>query len=103
MFNYKDRKSKIVQCISNSMHGSCGRHGNKDSIRHRRPPIHMPGVPGHLPLRSLSSCTNPPVLCVDTCLLYTSRAHETPEHLVCRLLLEKKKTNSAKKKNLKEY
>src|SRR5678816_4502006 len=22
------------------------------------------------------------------CLLYTSRAHETPEHLVCRLLLE---------------
>ena len=25
------------------------------------------------------------------CLLYTSRAHETPEHLVCRLLLEKKK------------
>ncbi len=27
-----------------------------------------------------------------TCLLYTFRAHETPEHLVCRLLLEKKKT-----------
>ena len=27
------------------------------------------------------------------CLLYTSRAHETPEHLVCRLLLEKKKHN----------
>ena len=27
----------------------------------------------------------------DGCLLYTSRAHETPEHLVCRLLLEKKK------------
>ena len=25
------------------------------------------------------------------CLLYTSPAHETPEHLVCRLLLEKKK------------
>eukprot|EP00658_Telonema_sp_P-2_P019335 TRINITY_DN17629_c0_g1_i2.p1 TRINITY_DN17629_c0_g1~~TRINITY_DN17629_c0_g1_i2.p1 ORF type:complete len:382 (-),score=58.32 TRINITY_DN17629_c0_g1_i2:65-1210(-) len=25
-----------------------------------------------------------------SCLLYTSRAHETPEHLVCRLLLEKK-------------
>ena len=28
------------------------------------------------------------------------RAHETPEHLVCRLLLEKKKKN--KKKNKKE-
>ena len=33
------------------------------------------------------------------CLLYTSRAHETPEQLVCRLLLEKKnkriQTNAA--------
>ncbi len=29
--------------------------------------------------------------CINTCLLYTFRAHETPEHLVCRLLLEKKK------------
>ena len=27
----------------------------------------------------------------ESCLLYTSRAHETPEPLVCRLLLEKKK------------
>ena len=27
----------------------------------------------------------------DSCLLYNLRAHETPEHLVCRLLLEKKK------------
>ena len=26
------------------------------------------------------------------------RAHETPEHLVCRLLLEKKKKNKKKKK-----
>ena len=25
------------------------------------------------------------------------RAHETPEHLVCRLLLEKKKNNKLKK------
>ena len=25
------------------------------------------------------------------------RAHETPEHLVCRLLLEKKKQNNTKK------
>jgi len=29
----------------------------------------------------------------DGCLLYTLRPHETPEHLVCRLLLEKKKRN----------
>ena len=28
-----------------------------------------------------------------SCLLYTFRAHETPEHLVCRLLLEKKQSN----------
>src|SRR5665254_5235 len=27
---------------------------------------------------------------VMSCLLYTSPSHETPEHLVCRLLLEKK-------------
>ena len=27
------------------------------------------------------------------CLLYTFRAHETKANLVCRLLLEKKKTN----------
>ena len=26
----------------------------------------------------------------EACLLYTLRAHATPEHLVCRLLLEKK-------------
>ena len=30
----------------------------------------------------------------QSCLLYTLRAHETPEHLVCRLLLEKKKTKN---------
>eukprot|EP00658_Telonema_sp_P-2_P071834 TRINITY_DN61040_c0_g2_i1.p3 TRINITY_DN61040_c0_g2~~TRINITY_DN61040_c0_g2_i1.p3 ORF type:complete len:138 (-),score=23.01 TRINITY_DN61040_c0_g2_i1:16-429(-) len=33
-----------------------------------------------------------PVLCVDTVSYTHLRAHETPEHLVCRLLLEKKKT-----------
>ena len=27
------------------------------------------------------------------CLLYTSPSPETPEHLVCRLLLEKKNNN----------
>src|SRR5665254_17053 len=32
-------------------------------------------------------------IAVDQC-----RAHETPEHLVCRLLLEKKKKNKQKKK-----
>ena len=30
----------------------------------------------------------------NICLLYTLRAHETDSYLVCRLLLEKKKTNS---------
>ena len=31
---------------------------------------------------------------IHTAVSYTHlRAHETPEHLVCRLLLEKKKTN----------
>eukprot|EP00658_Telonema_sp_P-2_P064648 TRINITY_DN5377_c0_g1_i4.p1 TRINITY_DN5377_c0_g1~~TRINITY_DN5377_c0_g1_i4.p1 ORF type:complete len:219 (-),score=29.81 TRINITY_DN5377_c0_g1_i4:76-732(-) len=35
----------------------------------------------------------PPVLCVDTVSYTHLRAHETPEHLVCRLLLEKKKKN----------
>src|SRR5665254_5742 len=30
------------------------------------------------------------------------RAHETPEHLVCRLLLEKKKKNKMKKKKTKK-
>ena len=30
------------------------------------------------------------------------RAHETPEHLVCRLLLEKKKQNKKDKEKLKE-
>ena len=34
-----------------------------------------------------------------TCLLYTSRAHETPEQLVCRLLLEKKNKGYLKKQN----
>eukprot|EP00658_Telonema_sp_P-2_P071729 TRINITY_DN60954_c0_g1_i1.p1 TRINITY_DN60954_c0_g1~~TRINITY_DN60954_c0_g1_i1.p1 ORF type:complete len:130 (+),score=23.73 TRINITY_DN60954_c0_g1_i1:469-858(+) len=29
------------------------------------------------------------------------RAHETPEHLVCRLLLEKKKIKMEKKKNIR--
>src|SRR5674536_390474 len=29
------------------------------------------------------------------------RAHETPEHLVCRLLLEKKKNNQKKNKQIK--
>ena len=36
------------------------------------------------------------------CLLYTFRAHETPEHLVCRLLLEKKKKKKQKKKKQKK-
>ncbi len=31
------------------------------------------------------------------------RAHETPEHLVCRLLLEKKKTTIKLKKNRQQY
>ena len=30
---------------------------------------------------------------LHACLLYTLRAHETDSYLVCRLLLEKKKTN----------
>ena len=38
----------------------------------------------------------------EYCLLYTLRAHETPEHLVCRLLLEKKKKKKEKKKNKKK-
>eukprot|EP00658_Telonema_sp_P-2_P072695 TRINITY_DN61800_c0_g1_i1.p1 TRINITY_DN61800_c0_g1~~TRINITY_DN61800_c0_g1_i1.p1 ORF type:complete len:108 (-),score=16.97 TRINITY_DN61800_c0_g1_i1:21-344(-) len=36
---------------------------------------------------------------ISSCLLYTSRAHETPEHLVCRLLLEKKKKSYIKSDN----
>ena len=31
---------------------------------------------------------------MSACLLYTSRAHETTEHLVCRLLLEKKNSTT---------
>eukprot|EP00658_Telonema_sp_P-2_P047650 TRINITY_DN36250_c0_g1_i1.p2 TRINITY_DN36250_c0_g1~~TRINITY_DN36250_c0_g1_i1.p2 ORF type:complete len:103 (+),score=12.75 TRINITY_DN36250_c0_g1_i1:505-813(+) len=37
-----------------------------------------------------------PVLCVDTVSYTHLRAHETPEHLVCRLLLEKKKKKATK-------
>ena len=38
--------------------------------------------------------------CVTTSVSYTHlRAHETPEHLVCRLLLEKKKKHKINKKN----
>eukprot|EP00658_Telonema_sp_P-2_P082377 TRINITY_DN8700_c0_g1_i12.p3 TRINITY_DN8700_c0_g1~~TRINITY_DN8700_c0_g1_i12.p3 ORF type:complete len:114 (+),score=18.84 TRINITY_DN8700_c0_g1_i12:1497-1838(+) len=39
----------------------------------------------------------PPVLCVDTVSYTHLRAHETPEHLVCRLLLEKKKKKNRKR------
>eukprot|EP00658_Telonema_sp_P-2_P083538 TRINITY_DN907_c0_g1_i2.p1 TRINITY_DN907_c0_g1~~TRINITY_DN907_c0_g1_i2.p1 ORF type:complete len:355 (-),score=37.73 TRINITY_DN907_c0_g1_i2:134-1198(-) len=39
---------------------------------------------------------NDPVLCVDTVSYTHLRAHETPEHLVCRLLLEKKKKKKKK-------
>eukprot|EP00658_Telonema_sp_P-2_P014632 TRINITY_DN15567_c0_g1_i2.p3 TRINITY_DN15567_c0_g1~~TRINITY_DN15567_c0_g1_i2.p3 ORF type:complete len:121 (-),score=33.54 TRINITY_DN15567_c0_g1_i2:50-412(-) len=41
-----------------------------------------------------------PVLCVDTVSYTHLRAHETPEHLVCRLLLEKKKKKKIKQKNI---
>eukprot|EP00658_Telonema_sp_P-2_P010088 TRINITY_DN1379_c0_g1_i2.p2 TRINITY_DN1379_c0_g1~~TRINITY_DN1379_c0_g1_i2.p2 ORF type:complete len:102 (-),score=30.68 TRINITY_DN1379_c0_g1_i2:42-347(-) len=41
-----------------------------------------------------------PVLCVDTVSYTHLRAHETPEHLVCRLLLEKKKKKNKQKKKI---
>src|SRR5678816_1893251 len=48
----------------------------------------------------ISSHPNTEVLYLG-CLLYTHlRAHETPEHLVCRLLLEKKKKKNFKKKKI---
>src|SRR5674536_400388 len=59
-----------------------------------------------IPLAGHSSAwrgRGPPGLPTSTSVSYTHlRAHETPEHLVCRLLLEKKKKNknqqSSKKK-----
>eukprot|EP00658_Telonema_sp_P-2_P007772 TRINITY_DN1288_c0_g1_i2.p3 TRINITY_DN1288_c0_g1~~TRINITY_DN1288_c0_g1_i2.p3 ORF type:complete len:122 (-),score=24.46 TRINITY_DN1288_c0_g1_i2:39-404(-) len=44
--------------------------------------------------RAAIGCAGTPVLCVDTVSYTHLRAHETPEHLVCRLLLEKKKKNN---------
>ncbi len=39
----------------------------------------------------------------NTPVAYTNlRAHETPEHLVCRLLLEKKKKKKKKQQNTKK-
>ena len=59
-------------------------------IRHRHSP--EPGLrPAVAMLRTVLHLRLP--------VSYTHlRAHETPEHLVCRLLLEKKKKNKKKKK-----
>eukprot|EP00658_Telonema_sp_P-2_P045307 TRINITY_DN33240_c0_g1_i1.p1 TRINITY_DN33240_c0_g1~~TRINITY_DN33240_c0_g1_i1.p1 ORF type:complete len:129 (-),score=40.30 TRINITY_DN33240_c0_g1_i1:12-398(-) len=40
-----------------------------------------------------------PVLCVDTVSYTHLRDHETPEHLVCRLLLEKKKKKTTENRH----
>eukprot|EP00658_Telonema_sp_P-2_P015565 TRINITY_DN16001_c0_g1_i2.p1 TRINITY_DN16001_c0_g1~~TRINITY_DN16001_c0_g1_i2.p1 ORF type:complete len:132 (-),score=20.76 TRINITY_DN16001_c0_g1_i2:31-426(-) len=54
------------------------------------------GDEGRLPVEALERPRNPSVRPVS----YTHlRAHETPEHLVCRLLLEKKKKQTLNKEN----
>src|SRR5678815_2941719 len=42
---------------------------------------------------------NPHADCIDSVSYTHLRAHETPEHLVCRLLLEKKKNNKTRRYN----
>ena len=46
-------------------------------------------VKGRLPMHMLES-----IVCFGPVSYTHLRAHETPEHLVCRLLLEKKKNNT---------
>src|SRR5678816_4211800 len=49
------------------------------------------GMPFNWTLNPYRGCTHGCHYCLS--LIHISRAHETPEHLVCRLLLEKKKKN----------
>ena len=62
--------------------------------------VGMPVYAGRVPALAVER-----LRCVEThgarCVVvavYGNRAHETPEHLVCRLLLEKKKKTKKKKK-----
>eukprot|EP00658_Telonema_sp_P-2_P022244 TRINITY_DN1888_c0_g1_i1.p1 TRINITY_DN1888_c0_g1~~TRINITY_DN1888_c0_g1_i1.p1 ORF type:complete len:112 (+),score=39.42 TRINITY_DN1888_c0_g1_i1:119-454(+) len=70
-----------------------GNHGY-DSAEERDLRKHTPSIPRHNRAHpSLFTATTTPVS-------YTHlRAHETPEHLVCRLLLEKKKKKNKNKIN----
>ena len=74
-----------------------------DIIRARKIDIKTPAIPITAIRLPIMVAAEYKKLCGVIAVSYTHlRAHETPEHLVCRLLLEKKKKQKNKKNKHKK-